>query len=414
MSIKFGNKNVGQIFFGNKAVKAVYFGAKLVWENLKKLLRMGNNEFVGIEYIPNEDITLTSVSIFQDDSTTSGWTWIMHESGLCVARAESNGISPNTELYGLTATLKTISSLGSVTLYKGAKYYIFYKKGQHETQNGTPFAYYEGQIGNIISSCIDSNITVCTSGENIQEGEQSNFYYYTNKNKFPYIGIIGINSQDSTTVKNYLIGLNLKKRDTFNWNGDGCQEPYFDWTKNYAYVCETNLTNLITITDDDFTNAFGQNPTAVQKYAYVMMRAGTSVGRCIRYMPTNSIQYESTDMFGGPDKLYEIQWPMYSNKITSITPVTFAAPSNPSNYDTYYKASGVDWGGITDEAVVIWVNGNWTKATNWTADFQKYEWGNQGIIKRISDNYTIPNFVTNCIPPIQGNKYYLRINGNEV
>lgn len=401
---KFGNKTIKDLFFGNKAVTAIYFGANLVWQKIKKILQFGNNELIGIEFIPDNDIILNSISIFQNDTNANGWTWICHESGFCVARQTSNGTSPNTELYGLTGTLKTISSLGSIKLYQGQKYYIFYKQNQWDS-TGSQFAYYQGQTGNYKVGGIDGNITVSTKGETIDDTT----YLYTDQTKFPYKGTFGLDTSDSNTVKTFLLNKGLTKRSTFTWNGAYCGEPSLDGPNNQqTYIVNTNLTNVITITQEELNDY----STSVQKYAYVMMRAGTNVGRCIRYMHTNSIQWESIDMFGGPDKLYEIQWPMYNNKITSMTPVTFAAPSNPNDYDTYYKASGVDWGGITDEAVVIWVNGNWVKATNWTADFTKYDWGNSGIIRKITteylENQTLKFTVNN------DKKYYLRINGNEV
>lgn len=401
--IKFGTKAIIDMLYGNKHVKELYYGNKLIWPS--KRLLFSNNELIGIEYKPDRDITLNSVSIFQNDNISSGWTWICHESGFCVARQTSNGIASDTELYGLTGTLKTISSLGSITLYEGQNYYIFYKRDQWDNNSvGTQFAYYDGETGNYKVGKIDGYMTVSNKGETIDDV----FYLYTDQTVFPYKGTFGIDQTDSTAVKNFLISKNLTKHSTFTWNGNYCSEPSLDGPNNLkSYVVNTNLTNLITITQSDLDNY----NTAVQKYAYVLYRAGTNIGRCIRYMPTNSIQWEGTDIFGGPDKLYEITWPMDHNKITSMTPVT-QEPSQPQTYDMYYKASGANWGGITDEAVVIYLNDNWQKATNWTACFTKYEWGNQGIIKRITTDYLEYNILN--LPTTSGNKRYLRINGNEV
>lgn len=405
--IKVGNKGIADILVGNRAVKAIYRGATLVWQKIQKLLSFGNNELIGIEFIPNQNIVLTDISIFQNDNISNGWTWICHESGFCVARQTSNGVQSNLEIYGLNGTLKTISSLGSITLYAGQKYYIFYKKDQWDNNSeGTQFAYYQGETGNYKVGKIDGGTDISQMGETIDDV----FYLYTNQSKFPYKGIIGIDNSDSVAVKNYLISLNLTKNNIFNWSGAYCSTPYLDGPNAYyVWKVKTNLTNLITITENDLN----QYNSAVQKYAYCLMRAGTAVGRCIRYLPTNSIQYEGTDMFGGPDNLYEILWPMYSNKITSMTPV-IQEPSDKGNYHLYYKGvtTGSDWSGITDEAVVIYINGSWQKATKFDTIFTKYTWGNQGIIQKITDNYIVCN---NAKYPVSTDKkYYLRINGNEV
>ena len=63
--IKVGNKGIADILVGNRAVKAIYRGATLVWQKIQKLLSFGNNELIGIEFIPNQNIVLTDISIFQ-------------------------------------------------------------------------------------------------------------------------------------------------------------------------------------------------------------------------------------------------------------------------------------------------------------------------------------------------------------
>ena len=168
MSIKFGNKNVGQIFFGNKAVKAVYFGAKLVWQKIQKLLRMGDERWVCIEYEADRTETVSTISVFLDKTTNSGYMWIM-EDNHCVALSTDQGDAA-IEKYELSGYLRT-HRFTNLKFYEGHTYYICWKHWQWDVDNSTPdyFAYYQGQTGNYKKICINGNINTLTSNCGLYE-----------------------------------------------------------------------------------------------------------------------------------------------------------------------------------------------------------------------------------------------------
>ena len=392
-NFKFGNHNIANALFGNRAVKAIYYGSQLIWQKIaKRLLLDDSRKSVFIEYTPSETVTLSSVSFFQQDSFTNGCTYVIHESGYCIAIVSHQNGESETTIYDLTANLKTVSSLGSPTLYAGQKYYFLL--AQHQYPSSDQYrdinAYFQNEQGNYKIFTDYGNYAVELT--------------YVDYETYPYKGWIGSSDMTEEEKKNAILNGNLTKNSLFTWNG-GYIGP---GTLNvlYTHKMNTNLNNVITITNDEIS----QYSTDAAKYAYVLYRAGTNVGRCIRYLGNSTLSYEGTSMFQR-DCFYELEWPMASNKITSMTPVT-QQPSNPQTYDMYYKGDTTgsgDWSGITEEAVVIYVNGSWQKAKNWTAEFDEFTWG---TITSTNQQYYHKNFL--AATKYSDKKYYLRVNGNEV
>ena len=118
----------------------------VVWEKISKVLTAGN-DFVAIEYIPPEDITLSSISIFTASGTninqTSVSLIIMHESGLPIATSTTSTFTHMT-LYGLEGNKQTCSSFNYRKLYAGQKYYIIFEGSNHDFYP----AYFQASTGN--------------------------------------------------------------------------------------------------------------------------------------------------------------------------------------------------------------------------------------------------------------------------
>ena len=118
----------------------------LVWEKISKVLAAGT-DFVAIEYIPPEDITLSSISIFTASGTninqTSVSLIIMHESGLPIATSTTSTFTHMT-LYGLEGNKQTCTSFNYRKLYGGQKYYIIFEGSNHDFYP----AYFQSSTGN--------------------------------------------------------------------------------------------------------------------------------------------------------------------------------------------------------------------------------------------------------------------------
>ena len=155
MSIKFGNKNVGQIFFGNKAVKAVYFGGKLVWQNNVELLIMGNEKFICIEYIPTKNLISSSqnpinISVFMNtnkyDDTTPPM-WILDSAGVTCGYSDTGVVGAQETIDGCTGYKRTNTFRDNqLFLIREKTYYIIYKIYEYDNDDNY-FAYYEDLDG---------------------------------------------------------------------------------------------------------------------------------------------------------------------------------------------------------------------------------------------------------------------------
>lgn len=129
------------------------------WETQKTLL--AQNQDVCIEFVPSQDIQLTSstpIAIFTDSSTSDEDAnfAIIHESGLVVAKTTGDTIDPNvSELYGLSGEKRSLSVTG-VTLKAGFKYYIQYTNKTGQKNSTFQPAYFQDEVGNYLAWVHDS------------------------------------------------------------------------------------------------------------------------------------------------------------------------------------------------------------------------------------------------------------------
>ena len=180
MSIAFNGKSMASMMFNGKLAAQIFFGAKLIWQKIQKLLRMGEERWVCIEYVADRTETVSDISIFLDRTTNAGYMWVM-EDNHCAALSTDQG-DAQVEKYGLTAYLRT-HRFTNLKFYEGHTYYICWKHGQYVSDSSTPdyFAYYQGLSGNYKKICMDGNTNVLVSNCGMYEyvGELSTLEWDT-------------------------------------------------------------------------------------------------------------------------------------------------------------------------------------------------------------------------------------------
>lgn len=393
--IKVGNKGIADILVGNRAVAAIYRGATLVWQKIQKLLKGGygggkSNCYV---VIPPSDIVLSDVSVLAVWNNTQDCSIkIINECGICIASSNINGIESGYTKYGFTGWLNTVSSLGTITLYAGNKYYINTKKNG---DNEWSIAEYDGET---------SYYKSCGELANQMSVDQSagSRKCYGSCTSFDDIKSVGING--------YFIWRGPAIKDNMLPSEDGSTNPY-------PYLLNRDMSRVKHIfTADEFSTVGGND---IKKYAYIfytmgqiegdefIMNAGDYWGAGFAIDPSD----HNTKYFTNNNhKIYKLTGSMGVNHITSMTPID-NEPTNPEYGAIYYKSSANTWGNISAEAVVAWT-GSWVIATDvdreWTAD----------------SNYDATNYVTkinqwtakdfNNISEQTGSKFYFKLNNIEV
>lgn len=238
------------------------------WEEQKILL--AQNQDVCIEFIPSQDIQLTSstpIAIFSDSSTTDEDAnfAIFHESGLVVAKTTGDTIDRNvTELYGLQGQKRFLTVAG-VTLKAGFKYYIQYTNKTGQKNSTFQPAYFKDEAGNYLAWVHDAvqqkSVANINSVENylgvvtdasvwlsadeddliisqIGQGGLSNGDAYIRNGSYNSASIIGVSSQSLPIAeKDKLLSLNAN--DVFMYIGTDyveqstkILEQYQIYTKN--------------------------------------------------------------------------------------------------------------------------------------------------------------------------------------
>lgn len=402
MSITFNSKNPGSIFFGNKSVAAIYRGNKLVWEKLVKQLEYLFLRDQCFEFIPTENIVLTDVEFFatNNSSDTRAKLRILNEAGICVVYRDENGVQLNVTVYNLTGSLKTFSSLGTVTLFKDNVYYI--------------------------------NIKGPYSGEGDGSGMTGSKYIgFTGRQK-QFSGIANVNGVYSSTAWQHTCVGEANSFSEICQKSPASNGSYFIWKGNspgndmmpqesgignpYPYLLKRDMSAVKKVfTDPDFNQT-----DDIERYAFIfytmgntpgdefIMNVGNSFGQGFAVTPGQS---GNKNVFTNcKHKIFKLSGNMARNHITSMTPVS-EEPSNPVLGDIYFKASGVTWGNISDKAVVAWKDG-WEIATNWIYEFEEdTNYNATNYCEKVADNYA-KDF--NKVSVTTGDKLYFRLNGVEI
>lgn len=403
MSIAFNSKKPAELFFGNKSVAAVYRGNKLVWEKIVKQLETLFLRDQCFEFIPTEDIVLTDVEFFatNNSSDTHAKLRILNEAGICVVYRDENGVQLNVTVYNLTGSLKTFTSLGTVTLFKDNVYYI--------------------------------NIKGPNSGEGSGSGMTGSKYIgFTGRQK-QWSGIANINgvySSDAWNHKCYGSASSFseicqKGLGYFVWKGTQMENGMVPGESGignpYPYLLKRDMSKVKHVfTDSEFSNVpVGSYNDDIARYAYLFYIAGNTPGDEF-IMNTNywdrGFNIDPSDQSyvafnNNKQKIFTLTNNMARNHITSMTPLD-SPPSNPENWGIYYKSNAQTWGNISQRAVVAWNNNQWEIAKGYDVEFTADSTYNAtNYAEKINDSYA-KDF--NNISVTTGDKLYFRLNGNEV
>lgn len=385
---KFGSKAITDLYFGNKAVLQVYFGSKLIWPTLN--LIMGEGNFICIEYIPKNNETINDATVFLNSGRVNGWMWIMHESGLCIARSTTESYEIKT-LHNCSGYTAFNTNFNSPTLLKDNVYYFCFKTDQYD-RDGNTFAYYSGKTGNYKKYAVPGGIEISNIDLSVHKfacitNDMADFY---GKFKNDYLmfwtgGYVGS-----------------------NWNINELLQATRDNSKIRAYITNDLISSLT-------SNA--------QKFALPYYLIGNIEGDEIVYLAHNGITWNNHTEFGSAfGKVYKGTGNITKNHITSLTPIT-EEPTNPETFGIWYKASGVTWGAntsspYTQEGVVYWDGEKWADAANWTAEFEESKDSNNNtytvdnIIIKIKGNDS-PESGFGSASVLNDKKFYLAVNGVE-
>lgn len=403
MSLAFNGKSMASLMFNGKLAAQIFFGAKLIWQKIQKLLEYGyggggSNCY---EIIPTEDISLSDFSAFAKYNNSSDMTVrIINECGILIANSNQNGVASKSDLYNLTGDdggfMNTVSSLGTVTLFKGNKYYINVQK------NGTGewnLARYQGETGNYKS--------------------------YSNTNQMWTVSGAGARKCYGNCSVFSEIAENVQLDGYFTWTGGPMGESMMptngDSQHPYAYLLKRDMSKVKHVfTSNEFNNVVGGSD--IKKYAYIfytmgqtegdefIMNAGNYIGEGFHIDPNDwNTKYFTNNQY----KIYKLTGNMVNNHITSMTPID-EEPSNPEYGAVYYKSSSRTWGSISAEAVVAWT-GSWVIATavdrEWT-EVTEYDATNYAERVSPTNDWTIDAF--NATQVQQGSKWYFKANNIEV
>ena len=401
MSIAFNGKSMASLMFNGKLAAQIFFGAKLIWQKIQKLLEYGygGGQSNCYEIAPTEDISLSSISVFAQYNNTSDMTVrIINECGILIANSSQNGVASKADLYNLTGDdggfMNTVTSLGTVTLFKGNKYYINVQKNGTGSWN---FARYVGETGNY-KSYSNTNQMALVSDAGARK-------CYGRKSTVDGLSTVGVDGYFTWTASP--IGESMQPAR------DGRQNPY-------SYLMHRDMSRLKHVfTASEFGEVGGSD---IKKYAYIfytmgqtegdefIMNAGSYWGDGFLVDPNDwNTKYFTNNQY----KIYKLTGNMAKNHITSMTPID-DAPENPEFDAVYYKSSAKTWGNISAEAVVAWT-GSWVIATDvsaeWTAD-NVYDATNYCEPVSPTNEWTIPAF--NNTEVQTGSKWYFKANNIEV
>lgn len=383
MSISFNGKNFKDLFFNGHTTKQIFYGARLVWQKIQHLLVGGRDSNSNCyEFIPENDITLRSISFLGDNNNNGAKYFIFNECGICIAYCNGNGVQTNVTIYGHTGHLRTSNALTTQTLYAGQKYYIML----YGNNDGVYGAVYQNESTNCIVHPNPQNINnETTAAQNKKcSGSASNFDEICQKGQGQYFIWRGVG-----------IGNNMVPADN---------EPYpFMLNKDMSRVKKM-------FTDSDFNHLEDD----IERWAFIFYTMGTNEGdEFLMNAPTWRDGFkiypndQNTKVFGTNErKFFRISGSMGVNHINSMTPLD-SPPDNPDANGIYYKSNAQTWGNISARAVVVYHDNTWKIADDWMYEWsEQSEYNGQNYCTKIEDNYA-KEFNKKSITTTD--RYYIRV-----
>lgn len=120
-----------------------------IWYRYQVNDLVSGTQNVCIEYVPKDDVQLSSLAIFTNDAESSKTVnfGIIHESGLVVYLSTEDDVGDQITKYNLSGYRRYKSSMSGITLKKGLKYYIQWTNTNHTFKP----AYFENTAGNYLN-----------------------------------------------------------------------------------------------------------------------------------------------------------------------------------------------------------------------------------------------------------------------
>lgn len=433
---------------------------KVIWELLNKTLVAGN-DFVAIEYIPPEDINVSSISIFTASGTninqTSVSLTIMHESGLPIATSTASTFTHMT-LYGLEGNKQTCTSFNYRKLYGGQKYYIIFEGSNHDfypayfqDSSGNYKKYSNNQASSQYSNCFKywdlepssppKYIGNLTTSEGIFGLSQGSWFMWLNGygagisrwrmyrrtsvgSQYTFQGIVGDSPDNQTTFK-YRHAVQLIQKGP---NGD------FIWYCQSTPNVELQPGSIYTKEQSGSTQYTSANTIAVD---------ATDSGTNERYIEIINIfkglkQKTYAITAGGNYHYRSVSGYLMSLKsgytnMATDEPLT-ELPASPQTNGIYHLSNSIS--GISNTAMYLYTGNGWTAITydNYTTYLNKQTVdtlltkvgtasefleeakvnGNTVDVDQIFQTFFLVQNTDTPVPMYSDRKYYLEINGKEV
>lgn len=432
---------------------------KVIWELVNKTLVAGN-DFVAIEYIPPEDINVSSISIFTASGTninqTSVSLTIMHESGLPIATSTASTFTHMT-LYGLEGNKQTCTSFNYHKLYGGQKYYIIFEGSNHDfypayfqDSSGNYKIYSNNQASSQYSNCFKywdlepssppRYIGNLTTSEGIFGLSQGSWFMLLNGygaglsrwrmyrrtsvgSQYTFQGIVG-DGPDNQTAFAYRHAVQLIQKGPtgdFIWY---CQStPNVQLTSGAIYTKKqsgsTQYTSANTIAVDVPESGNDRFPEIVNIFQGLKQKT---------YAITAGGNYHYRPMGGYLMSLKS----GYTNMATD-NPLT-ELPASPQTNGIYYLSNSIS--GISNTAMYLYTGNGWTAINfdNYTtylntqtvdtlltkvgtaSEFLEEAKvnGNTVDVDQIFQTFFLVQNTDTPVPMYSDRKYYLEINGKEV
>ena len=436
------------------SIKAVYWSptsnpndVKLIWLRDQPNLIAGSSN-VAIEFVPKQDTTLSSISIFTASGNiqtqTSVYVSVIHESGLGVSKGSADTVTPMT-LYGLTGYKHTITYLNNNKLFKGQKYYIIYQG----TSNDDFYPAYFDKTGNYKDNItIQSDIEI-TKYYDIETGNEATFFGVLT-NSMPIFSMQ--TGQWFAWGNGYGAGLN--KYRMYKRTNAGSQytfegvvgypdnSPQFKYAQAVQLIEKTRNGDFIwycvsqcppNLTHGDIYTKYKSSGTVYTTDNTIAVDVDNESDQNNQYFSLakifNGLTQKNNIITGGGNYYYNrmggyvmsIKSP-YISKITSIEPLT-TEPSNKQTNEIYYLSNSIS--GINKTAPYLWNGSSWQEINygNFGTYLNYFELtrvgSNSDLVDEVKVNGNTVDVEQPCKSCFEGSvdtskKFYLEINGQEV
>ena len=432
---KFGNKSIADMYFGTVPVKEIYFGNTLVWQKGSAKVLVAGNQYVAIEYIPSQDISVIDIGIFTNENSTgrSPRIKIFHDCGLCVAFANGDIQTTNQEVYNLSGSNHD-AVIQATTLKAGQKYYIVYSPGYGSGNTFYP-AYFQNTNGNYkVYENEQENIQVFDISENAQYLKPSKYkgilsdsmgiFAFSTDDWFVWMGSTQTGMAQGQVYRRTNVGEGWiftgiigDPNNTHTITADDLQ-AIISKPPNADFIWYVDQVPNMTRGEIWGKPSNWVTPSLVDISIYDDNQQQFKLALVLKALNTNSEAMLIGSLFwdNKTGKTYELN-PGYISDVTSMTPLD-SYPANPQDKHIYFlsKNASSDY----EDAVWAYENNTYTKIYQNTinAYFSYEELSTK--LEKIGTNQQLLEALYNADTTFLGatvntdKKFYLKLNGNEV